>query len=573
MKKIRLFIFVAVCCGILSACGGGGGGGGGVAPTVTATNPANGATGVATSTTVSATFSKNMGSASFQGKFNVSKGGVNTAGSVSTSGVTATFTPAANMCLFAKHTATIAAGVKDTDGNALASDYAWSFTTGDGTWDARPVTISASSITPQPVISPHAGMDDSGNVIAVWLEDDANIVAKVMANRYTPTAGWGTPVRINSTTNTVGRIGLNPPRIAINGSGNAVAVWQEGRPLQQGGTLFKTWSSRYNATTGQWSAAQILEATSMSSNPAYTPDVGIDSSGNAIAVWVYSVSSWFNPTYASRYAAATGTWSAPVDITTGGLINSNSAVPKIAMNGSGKAVVAGSTPMSSVEYRVWAASFDGTSWGLVAVIDGVIGAGGGGTLLPTPQVSMNDNGDAIAVWDQKANGARQEDIWANRYSGASSSWGTAAIIGPGDTGTGNDATEPQVAIDSSGNAIAVWHLINVEPEIRARRYVVGAGWGTIVGLDATTGFDMHPQIAADNNGNALAVWSNQGKAYAKRYIAGTGWGATITTLEANSNAANAENSPIAMNKGCGNAIAVWLGDLNYTFGIQATRFR
>jgi len=53
------------------------------------------------------------------------------------------------------------------------------------------------------------------------------------------------------------------------------------------------------------------------------------------------------------------------------------------------------------------------------------------------------------VWEQ-SDGTRN-NIWANRFNGTS--WGTAELIETEDLG---HAFKPKIAIDSSGNAIAVW---------------------------------------------------------------------------------------------------------------------
>src|SRR5437016_3623460 len=72
------------------------------------------------------------------------------AGTVSYSGVTATFTPAANLAPLTTYTATISTGAKDLAGNALASDMSWSFTTGvipDTTAPTVSATVPANATT------------------------------------------------------------------------------------------------------------------------------------------------------------------------------------------------------------------------------------------------------------------------------------------------------------------------------------------------------------------------------------------------------------------------------------------
>ena len=63
--------------------------------------------------------------------FSVS-GSDNIAGTVTYSGTTATFTPTTNLDYGKTYTATITTGAKDSAGNALQTDYTWSFTTQSG---------------------------------------------------------------------------------------------------------------------------------------------------------------------------------------------------------------------------------------------------------------------------------------------------------------------------------------------------------------------------------------------------------------------------------------------------------
>jgi hypothetical protein len=106
-------------------------------PTVTSVSPANGATGVSSGTTVTATFSEAINASTVTGStFQLRDAGNNLVGaSVSTSGNQITLTPAVSLAASTTYTVTItggASGVKDLAGNALASNYSWSFTTAPG---------------------------------------------------------------------------------------------------------------------------------------------------------------------------------------------------------------------------------------------------------------------------------------------------------------------------------------------------------------------------------------------------------------------------------------------------------
>jgi len=110
-------------------------------PTVSSKSPPAGATGIATTTTVSVTFSEAMASATITtSSFTLDS----VAGSVSyDSGTyTATFTPSANLSYSTTYTATLSTAITDVPGNPLAA-YSWSFTTTDE--DTTPPTVSSKS--------------------------------------------------------------------------------------------------------------------------------------------------------------------------------------------------------------------------------------------------------------------------------------------------------------------------------------------------------------------------------------------------------------------------------------------
>jgi hypothetical protein len=130
---------------LITGCGGHGGetdkwigNEGGTAPTVTAVVPLNAAVDVAINTKITATFSKDMAPATITGTtftvVNTTLGGTAVAGNVTYDATsrTATFTPTipATLPVSTLFTAMITTGATDLEGNALASNYVWTFTTG-----------------------------------------------------------------------------------------------------------------------------------------------------------------------------------------------------------------------------------------------------------------------------------------------------------------------------------------------------------------------------------------------------------------------------------------------------------
>jgi hypothetical protein len=112
--------------------------------TVSSTNPTNGATGISLSTTISATFSKEMDPGTInEGTFTLESDLGPVAGAVAYSGITATFNPSELLAPSTRYTATVTTGVQDREKKPLAANRVWSFTTGaDPDTTAPEVTIT-----------------------------------------------------------------------------------------------------------------------------------------------------------------------------------------------------------------------------------------------------------------------------------------------------------------------------------------------------------------------------------------------------------------------------------------------
>jgi hypothetical protein len=101
------------------------------APTVISTDPVNNATGVPLNQIVTATFSQVMTplTVTTTGNFTIKNGSNNVTGTVTYSGNTAVFTPAAPLLSNTIYTGTITTSVKNSSGIAMAANYVWTFTT------------------------------------------------------------------------------------------------------------------------------------------------------------------------------------------------------------------------------------------------------------------------------------------------------------------------------------------------------------------------------------------------------------------------------------------------------------
>ena len=88
---------------------------------------------------------------------------------------------------------------------------------------------------------------------------------------------WHTPVLLE--TDNAGD--ANRPRIVMDASGNALAVW-----CQSDGTRYNIWANRYTAGSG-WGTAGLIETDNAGNAVlnAVLADIAVDANGNPLAVW------------------------------------------------------------------------------------------------------------------------------------------------------------------------------------------------------------------------------------------------------------------------------------------------
>ena len=342
---------------------------------------------------------------------------------------------------------------------------------------------------------PQVVIDPGGNAIAVWIQSDGTR-GSIWSNRYVAGTGWGTAELIE--TDSAGDALL--PQVAVDGSGNVVAIW-----YQDDGTRFNIWSNRYVAGTG-WGVAELIETDN--AGHALYPQVAVDVSGNAVAVWHQYDGTTYN-IWSNRYVAGTG-WGMAELIETDNA--GHAYYPQVAADASGNAVAVWEQH-DGTRNNIWSNRYvAGTGWGTAELIETNEDS------AEHPQVAVDPSGNAVAVWYQY-DGTRN-NIWSNRYV-AETGWGTSELI---ETNNGGDAYDPQVAVDPGGNAVAVWEQSDgIRDNIWSNRYVAGTGWAAPELIETDDGDAEHPQLAVDPSGNAVAVWQqNDGTRYSarsNRYIA------------------------------------------------------
>ena len=177
--------------------------------------------------------------------------------------------------------------------------------------------------------------------------------------------------------------------------------------------------------------------------------------------------------------------------------------PQVAMDNNGNAIIVWQQ-YDGTNYHIFKSEYRGGIWTNPANLTDNISPGGAGAW--NPQVAMDNNSNAIIVW-QQSNGTNYHIFKSEYRSGV---WTNPTGLTDNISPNGQDAAYPQVAMDNNGNAIIVWQQNDgVNDQIFKSEYRSGiwtnpANLSDHISPDGTNAWN--PQVAMDNNGNAVIAW-------------------------------------------------------------------
>jgi len=357
---------------------------------------------------------------------------------------------------------------------------------GTGPWLAAvPITDGK-----EEVFAPQVAMDAHGDAVVAWVGNDGNYTIQA-AQRAGLSGAFSKAVQLKN---------LGPmkvvdqrPDLAMNSRGDTVAAW-----LQYNGATAIVESASKPAG-GSWGADETIssEAEEMSA-----PEVGIDATGGATALWEQVVEAKLRATVSAR--SGSGKWAAPAAISP--LTEAAANLPQLAVNAAGDAVAVwehfyGSEGQENVEV---ASRIGPTgSWSKASVLTKLEAPKG----EPGPHaVAIDAHGDAVAVWSRITESTNEIIEAAVGKGGA---WQVPEVLTSG-LHKGGEIT-PQVAVDESGDAVVVIEqIIAGKEQIEAiTGNAVLGGWGKPKLISAAGESAHEPQIALDAQGNAAAVWTRE----------------------------------------------------------------
>ena len=330
-------------------------------------------------------------------------------------------------------------------------------------------------------MSPQVAMDTSGNAIAVWQQhdDDRN---SIRANRYDAASGtWGTAEVFEAFA-----IEAAAPKVTIAPNGNAVVIW-----LHHDGTRYQMWVKRYDAATAEWSDAQVVDTGSSTSSLGARAD--IDDGGNVVVVWYQQDGARYS-IRAARYSPASG-WRASVPIDDGSGV---AIYPHVAFDGNGNITVVWYQE-DGTRNNIWVNRYNGvTGWVGATMIEST------SMDAVAPQVAMSANGDGMAIW--YGWDGDHYVLWSGRFDGATNQWDEAEVIEAANAGAAIDA---QLSMADDGSALATWQTNDGSRRtIWTKHYSATSGWGESNALAAVDAqFAERPQLSVSRNGTLMAVWA------------------------------------------------------------------
>lgn len=187
-----------------------------------------------------------------------------------------------------------------------------------------------------------------------------------------------------------------------------------------------------------------------------------------------------------------------------------------------------------------------------------------------PRIAVDTSGNAYAVWHDMRNG--NKDIYFS-YRPINGTWGTNVKVND-DVGLA-DQQQPSIAVDSAGNAYVVWEdMRNGNQDIYFSQRSSSGTWSINRRLndDTETATQAMPQIAVDSAGNAHVVWQDNrlgdGHIFYTYRLDGGSWRANA---QIDSAGTQHEWPAIAVDKK-GNVYVIWSDNRNGDLDIYYTAF-
>ena len=247
--------------------------------------------------------------------------------------------------------------------------------------------------------------------------------------------------------------------------------------------------------------------------------------------------------------------------------------PVVVINDNGDAVIVWSAATGSfigAPVEIYASVYSNGVWDHPDGLSDTISVNGDTAL--SPDVTINNNGDAIATWIEFDGVDTQ--VYASKY--VNGIWQvTPTEISPQSA----DANAPKISMNDNGDAFIVWEEFNSGETHVFRRQDIGPVWVGPTRVDTTTAAGESgygPEVEVGQNGDVLIVWEqSDGSSYRifRSHDTGSGFSTPTVLLNVNSpNGLERAGMSIGMND-FGDAIITWEQSNGTNYQIFRSEYR
>jgi hypothetical protein len=383
--------------------------------------------------------------------------------------------------------------------------------------------------------------NDAGQaVVLVTSSGTANVIGAV----YDPTTGWSMPTTLDTDAASISGSRMSA---SIDAQGNAIAVW-----IQPTGVADVYWS-RYSRVDNAWSTAQILNTDL--TYAADSPSVGMDASGNALAVWSQRLPTTAQNAAVARAYTPTGGWGPlqRINPTEAGSTYVYKPMVRVSADGTGMAIWGQNNGTIS---NFWGARYvPNSGWESDILIEN-------STETSQSELDLTASSDgrfmALLTTDP---GVGTVNTMVNLFT-PSSPWtaATSSLIETFNPGYAYPVDGSGVFTRDNQVVHAFWNqtFATVGNLYRLMwSYNDGTGWKTAraIGPDMTSGAIPYSDAAADSYDRVIAIWISETGLASSVYAPGTDqWEEPKTVATFGGGA----SLPKIMVNDCGDATAFWI---------------
>ena len=308
-----------------------------------------------------------------------------------------------------------------------------------------------------------------------------------LAGSATASAAWSSPTFLSAAATPV----EEPPSVAVDDQGDATFAWVSADGRVQ---------TRTRSATGSLTGVQTLSATGQVVPEASLVDVDVDADGDAVFTWV-TLNTADVPTIVTRARSRTGSLSPRATVATvpdgpePELWGDELGSPDVAVDADGDAVVVWVQPgvnnvIAKARMRTRSGALRPTQ---------TISSGGEGTTAANAHVGIGATGNGVFVWEQTTPTVVSKI--STRTRAAAGALGQVRVL------SGPEATLPQLAVQDDGDAVFAWQRKGpAVTRIEARARSAAGAVSPVQALSSETQNAAEPQVAVDATGDAIFAW-------------------------------------------------------------------